>query len=271
MLRGIRMNVLIDLMIADPRRRCLVARRRIRGPAPVEHHRLLRLDRDRPNDGQKADPPGSHPYREDRRPPLDPGPGGARLRRATRSRGRGPARVLMLLPQHQRLIDASAIAADVAAARGYRSVTTKAELVRLGFGDRQAIVPTLLVPVWDAWGNLATYQHRPDAPRVVNGRALKYETPSGGRMVLDVPPGARAGLGCHDRPLFVTEGCRKADAAVSAGLCCVALLGVWNWRGTNAQGGRTALADWETVDLKNGREVYVAFDSDVMLKRAVRV
>jgi len=177
----------------------------------------------------------------------------------------------MLLPQHQRLIDASAIAADVAAARGYRSVTTKAELVRLGFGDRQAIVPTLLVPVWDAWGNLATYQHRPDAPRVVNGRALKYETPSGGRMVLDVPPGARAGLGCHDRPLFVTEGCRKADAAVSAGLCCVALLGVWNWRGTNAQGGRTALADWETVDLKNGREVYVAFDSDVMLKRAVRV
>ncbi len=30
--------------------------------------------------------------------------------------------------------------------------------------------------------------------------------------------------------LFITEGARKADAAVSKSLCCVDLLGVWNWR-----------------------------------------
>ena len=40
---------------------------------------------------------------------------------------------------------------------------------------------------------------------------------------LDVPPGALPLLGDPSRPLIITEGVRKADAAVSAGLCCVAL------------------------------------------------
>ena len=82
------------------------------------------------------------------------------------------------------------------------------------------------------------------------------------------PPRARRLLADPGLPLFVTEGARKADAAVSRGLCCVGLLGVWNFRGTNGQGGKTVLADWEQVAL-NGREVYVAFDSDVMTKRGV--
>ena len=68
--------------------------------------------------------------------------------------------------------------------------------------------------------------------------------------------------------MFVTEGIPKGDAAVSIGLCCIALLGVWNWRGSSEAGGKTALADWESIAL-NGREVYLAFDSDVTLKREV--
>ena len=69
-------------------------------------------------------------------------------------------------------------------------------------------------------------------------------------------------------PLWITEGVRKGDAAVSIDLCCIALLGVWNFRGTNDRGGKTALAHWEAVAL-NGREVFIAFDSDVMLKPTV--
>lgn len=38
-----------------------------------------------------------------------------------------------LLPQHAELIKHSAISPEVAAARGYRSVTTKAQLRQLGF------------------------------------------------------------------------------------------------------------------------------------------
>ena len=56
---------------------------------------------------------------------------------------------------------------------------------------------------------------------------------------------------------------------VSKGLCCVALLGVWNWRGSNEHGGKTALADWEYITLK-GRRVYICFDSDVTTKPEVQ-
>ncbi len=70
-----------------------------------------------------------------------------------------------LLPDHRRLIDASGIAAEVAAARGYRSLTMKVEARRLGFSEAQANVPALLVPLWNAWGDLVGYQLRPDTPR----------------------------------------------------------------------------------------------------------
>ena len=174
-----------------------------------------------------------------------------------------------LLPQHQALIEASGIAAEVAAARGYRSVQKKTELRSLGFGDRQCRVPALVIPVWGVTGQIATYQIRPDEPRIgEDGKPRKYETPRGSRMVLDVPPLVRSRLADPDVPLFITEGARKADAAVSRGLCCVAVLGVWNWRGTNDLGGKVALPDWEAIAL-NGRPIYICFDSDAMTKPQV--
>jgi hypothetical protein len=173
-----------------------------------------------------------------------------------------------LLPQHAALIRGSAISDEVATARGYRSVTDKAELRSLGFSENQARVPALLLPVWDVSGKVALYQARPDDPRVPKGKPVKYETLVGSRMTIDVPPSIRHQLGDPSIPLWITEGIRKADAAVSAGLCCIGLLGVWNWRGRNEHGGKVALADWESIAL-NGRVVYIAFDSDVMTKREV--
>ena len=173
-----------------------------------------------------------------------------------------------LLPQHAKLLRASQISAAVAQTRGYRSVETKADLERKGFGKAQRNVPGLLIPIWNVSGECATYQFRPDEPRIRDGKSIKYETPSGSRMVADVPPPIRDKLGDPKVPLLITEGARKADAAVSQGLCCIDLLGVWSWRGTNDAGGLTALADWESIHLK-GRTVYVVFDSDVMLKRGV--
>jgi hypothetical protein len=175
----------------------------------------------------------------------------------------------VLLPHHAELLRASAISDAVATARGYRSVTKKAELLRLRFSERQARVPALLLPVWDVTGRIALYQARPDEPRVETGKVIKYETQLGARMTIDVPPSIRGQLGDPSIPLWISEGIRKADAAVSAGLCCIALLGVWNWRGTNELGGKVALADWESIAL-NGRVVYIAFDSDVTTKPAVR-
>jgi uncharacterized protein DUF3854 len=170
-----------------------------------------------------------------------------------------------IFPQHAELLAASAITPEVARERGYVSVDTRRRLDSAGFKHYQQRVPGLAIPVHDTSGAVALWQYRPDRPRVnAKGKPVKYETPGGSRMVMDIPPRVRAQLADPKVPLWVTEGIRKADAAVSAGLCCVALLGVWNWKGTNTLGGKTALSAWYEIAL-NGRRVYVAYDSDVMI------
>jgi Domain of unknown function (DUF3854) len=177
---------------------------------------------------------------------------------------------MTLAEQHEKMLrEESGISQEVVEARGYRTIEKKVELKTLGFADRQCNPPGLLIPIYAPSGEIVNYQFRPDQPRIgKNGRAIKYETPSGSRMVLDVHPFARLMLGNPTVPLFITEGIKKGDALVSRKLCAVALLGVWNWRGRNGDGGLTALAEWDYVAL-NDREVYIVFDSDVMLKPEV--
>lgn len=178
--------------------------------------------------------------------------------------------VLELSASHERmLLDESGLSPEVIRGRSYRTVESETELGRLGFGSVQRRnVPALLLPVYDPTGRLALHQARPDEPRERNGKPIKYETPAGARMALDVHPRVRAKLADPSARLWITEGVKKGDALVSRGECAVALLGVWNWRGQNGLGGKTALADWEHVAL-NGRRVLVVFDSDVMTKPTV--
>jgi len=178
---------------------------------------------------------------------------------------------LSVFPQHQALLAASAISPEVARERGYVSADSRKMLERYGFAGYQQRVPALVIPVRDVTGAIAIYQARPDSPRVSRStfKPVKYETPGKSRMVLDVPVRVRAQLGDPAIPLWITEGCRKADSAVSAGLCCIALLGVWNWRGRNSADATIALGDWESIALKE-RRAYIAFDSDVMVKPSVR-
>jgi hypothetical protein len=174
----------------------------------------------------------------------------------------------LLLPQHVSLLRASGISPAVATTRGYVSVESAAELKRRGFAPVQQRTPGLLIPIWDVTGHVPLYQLRPDTPRIdEHGRPIKYETPAHGRPAIDVHPMIHEHVRDPNIPLWITEGSRKADAAISRGLCCIALLGVWSWIGTNEKGGRTALPDWREIALN--RQVRVVFDSDVMLKSEV--
>ena len=128
--------------------------------------------------------------------------------------------------------------------------------------------PGLLIPIYDVAGSIVTNQLRPDTPRTLNGKEAKYETPKGGRLVIDVPPVCRAKLGDPKSPLIITEGVRKADAAASVGVTAIDLLGVWGFRGRNGAGGRTVLPCWGSIAL-NGRSVFVCYDSDVTTKPEV--
>jgi hypothetical protein len=175
-----------------------------------------------------------------------------------------------LLPHHEQMLAESAIAPEVAAARGYRSVTDPAELRALGFADYQARVPALLVPGRDVHGQNGRYQIRPDNPRRNDrGKDIKYEAAAGSRPWIDVPPAVQPHLGDPTVPLVITEGAKKADAAVSAGLMCISLPGVYGWRGTNEHGGKVALPDWESIALNN-RPSLIIYDSDAATKPEVR-
>src|SRR5829696_763827 len=111
--------------------------------------------------------------------------------------------------QHRQRILLSGIAPAVAAARGYRSVGTKAELERLGFSRNQHLVPALLIPIHGVTGSIVNYQIRPDEPRIKNGKPLKYEIPGGSQMALDGHPFIRDQLSDPAIPLWVTEGIFK--------------------------------------------------------------
>jgi Protein of unknown function (DUF3631)/Domain of unknown function (DUF3854) len=176
---------------------------------------------------------------------------------------------MSLLPQHVAKLEASAVDEGVAQERDYRSVTEKVVLERYSFSRPQRRVPALLIPVHGVTGEIVLHQARPDEPRINGkGKPVKYETPGGSRMALDVHPRVHAQITDPSVPLWITEGVLKGDALVSQGECAVALLGVWNWRGTNSEGGKTVLPDFEYLAL-NGREVYLAFDSDVSVKPEV--
>jgi len=177
--------------------------------------------------------------------------------------------------------EGSGIAEDMIAARGYRTITETGELEGLGFGAGQRRVPGLLLPLWTPDGLQPVCVYRPDSPRVSENRhrrlpdgthpcrEVKYELPRGAATHLDCPPPCRPLLADPAVRLWVTEGQKKADSLASRALCAVALLGVWNWRGKNALGGTTFLAEWDYVAL-DGRQVVIVFDSDLRSNGHVR-
>jgi hypothetical protein len=180
-----------------------------------------------------------------------------------------------LLPHHLQALTQSAISDDVIRERGYWSATKKAELEELGFGRKAQRVPSLVIPIYGVTGELEWSAHRPDSPRVVDGKPRKYEIPFGARQVLDVPRRVRPLLRDPRIPVVFTEGPKKVDAALSAGVPCIGVFGTYAFRGTDADTqGKVMLGDWEHIALKNsddhGRDSFVCFDSDVMRKPEVQ-
>ena len=188
---------------------------------------------------------------------------------------------LLALNHLQTLRDGSGISDEVIAARGYRTVTDSNELSALGFAPAQCRVPGLLLPLHTTGGGNGLYVYRPDNPRIHIDKSkresdgshpnkpIKYELPKDSGIRLDCPPTCQPQLADPRVPLWITEGQKKADSLVSRGLCAVALLGVWNFKGKNEFGAVTFLADFDYI-AKKDRDVHIVFDSDVMVKPEVR-
>ncbi len=176
-----------------------------------------------------------------------------------------------LMSDHFRhLHEGSGLSVEVIRERGYKSVQSKAQLKDLGFATAQRRAPGMLVPLWGVDGQPVGCQYRPDDPRVdARDRPVKYESPYGSSNRLDCPPRCRSLLGDPKTPLWITEGCKKADALAANGACAISVTGVWGFKGKNEFGASTVLADWDYIALKD-RLVYLVFDSDIVSKEPVR-
>jgi P4 family phage/plasmid primase-like protien len=180
---------------------------------------------------------------------------------------------------YEEVIVSSAVDPEVAAERGYRTLTgTQAdrdELGELGYPphlrERDDAYPGLLIPMHGAMGDVRGHQFKPRVPRFKTNAdqtktyPVKYETPRGASLVVDIPARTRALLESPGTALWITEGVKKVDSLVSRGIAAVGLTGVWNWRSSMG-----ALGDWEDVPIK-GRPVVVCFDADANGNRHVQL
>jgi hypothetical protein len=169
-----------------------------------------------------------------------------------------------LSPDHRKMLEEdSGIAPDVIAERGYSTATTPAQLEALDFAEYQRRVPALVLPVYDVHGQVVLHQIRPDTPRKNKKRkAVKYETPTGAHLVLDVHPAHVPLLRQADVPLLVIEGLKKKDAVVSRlvpdqPLCPLGIIGTNGWMRDGLP-----LPDWQAITLPD-RKVILVYDSDV--------
>jgi hypothetical protein len=159
------------------------------------------------------------------------------------------------------LFEESGISPDVAAERGYRTVKRRAELEEFPAWQRRL---GLYIPMYSPDGTTRGCQIRSAKPRSAK---LKYESPQGSRVIVDVHPRVLEEVRHSNGDLWVVEGAKKADALLSRGAAAVALTGVWMAHVPKSKPKRL-LPCWDHVRLE-GRRVFVAFDSDWRRKATV--
>jgi phage/plasmid-associated DNA primase len=71
-----------------------------------------------------------------------------------------------------------------------------------------------------------------------------------------------------DIPIIITEGAKKALSLLSAGYVGISISGVWN--GMERQDGTQVLIECLPPFLSQGRDVFLAYDSDILEKESVR-
>src|SRR5215203_5897384 len=169
-----------------------------------------------------------------------------------------------LSESHRRMLyDESGIDPDVAKERDYYTARNRSEVPK-AFKDYQR-KQGLVVPMFSPDGETVGYQLRPDRPRK---GGPKYESPGGISPVVDVHPRMREEVRHGSSPLLITEGAKTGDAATSRGIPTVVLAGVWMWCVPKTRPYRLKPC-FDHIRLE-GREVFVAFDSDCMSKASVQ-
>ena len=121
----------------------------------------------------------------------------------------------------------------------------------------------ILIPLHPLLGGEAV-QLRDAHPQVdKNGKERKFLTPIGqASCFITSPLIDKAEFQKERASIVITEGVTRVDALARYRIPALGITGVWNWRGRNPVGGKTAIADWEEVGIE-GSGFLLAPDGDV--------
>lgn len=189
-----------------------------------------------------------------------------------------------LSPEHVKELAASGIASEVARLNGIYTEADAAEVGRLlnWRGPAKKLGDCLVFVYHDAHGNRLPYARvKPSTPRMGSkghdkGKPIKYESPYYSKNRAYLPSNTRPVLADPNKKLLITEGEKKALCADAHGFPCVGLSGVWAWQRPRVEGedgekvGPRELIDDLAAVAWDGREVFIAFDSDAVTNGLVR-
>lgn len=176
-----------------------------------------------------------------------------------------------LAEHHLRQLEESAIAPEVIAERGVRSIEHGCDLPDVFSRRQKARAPGILFTVPRPNGE-TSHCFKPDEPDPENP-GHKYEQPpkkkpgkkrGGPGNVLGVHPGCHRLIGRTDVPVIFVEGIKKGDAILSAAraagveILVVVILGVWNWLSDGKP-----IPDMFDIPVE-GRKASICFDSDML-------
>jgi hypothetical protein len=189
--------------------------------------------------------------------------------------------VTLLLPQHLADLKNSGLLDETISACRFYSVTDAGEAGRIlrWKSPPKALGPFLAIPFFDLDGKPNCFTRlKPDRPRTSkkDGKPVKYESPCGTGNRTYFPPGVGPALGDPTVPLLLTEGEKKAAAAVQHGFACVGLVGVNGFHKKRPKGeygkpkGPRVFIDDLAAVAWGGRTVFVCYDSDLAQKPQVR-
>lgn len=171
-----------------------------------------------------------------------------------------------LLDHHRQHLRTSGLTDETIAGAGIYSETRPAEIGRLLGWTGAGPAPAIVFPYLDRLGQAVMAIVRPDQPRQVDGKPVKYESPVGVPPRLYFAPARLmdpAAILSPTQPLLLVEGIKKALKALEAGApAVISAQGTTVWHDIQRRKGtdeRVLHADFTGIPLKD-REVFIAFD-----------
>jgi len=167
-----------------------------------------------------------------------------------------------LLSHHIAELRASGLSDEMIADAGIRSETNPIKLGSL-LGWRaypRKMAPAIVYSFVSIDGTNGYCRAKPDLPRSLGGKVIKYESPLKRPNEIYFPPGVAAVALTDKATIGFTEGEKKSLCATQNRFPCIGLVGVWGWKDSKHERLSAAL---ERINWKD-RVVYICFDSDLV-------